>query len=413
MKVIILAGGEGKRMKPIQEDKCFIKFLGKELILHQIEKLESVGLNDFIIVASPNNLEKLKAAVGNKAQYVIQKEPNGMADAVLSIENPPEEALIIHTNDIIDEDGYKKVLEGKGDCVVLGYKVKKYFPVGYYITEGDSVKGIVEKPTPGEEPSDLINIVVHLFRKFKDFVKYMKEAKTDKDDLYEVAMDRMMKDGYDYRVVIYDGPWTPIKYPWNILDAMNYFLSKAKGSISSTAKISDKAVIDETNGKIIIDDNAKILGNAVISGPCYIGKNSIIGNNCLIRDSMIGENSVIGFGSEVARSYISDKTFVHMSYVGDSIIMDNCNLGAGTVTANWRFDKKNISVNIKGEKTSTGLEKFGCIIASNSKTGINVSIMPGIKIGSNSIVGPHVILSKDLESNKTIYLKQEQEIKEK
>ena len=183
---------------------------------------------------------------------------------------------------------------------------------------------------------------------------------------------------------------------------MKFFFENMEGRISANAEISSNVTIDK---KVIIEDGVKVFENAVISGPCYIGKNSIIGTNCLVRQSMVSENCIIGFGSEIARSYIGENTMIHASYVGDSIIMGNCNLGAGTITGNWRFDKQPVKINVgdkSSEKISTGMEKFGCIMGENCKTGINSSILPGKKLGPNSIVGPAVCLQDDLESGKII-----------
>ena len=91
-----------------------------------------------------------------------------------------------------------------------------------------------------------------------------------------------------------------------------------------------------------------------------------------------------------------------MSYIGDSIISDNCSFGAGTVTANFRFDEQPIKVYIRGMKSESGLDKLGVIMGSDSKTGINSCIMPGVRVGPNSIIGPGVILTRDLEPNKMI-----------
>lgn len=81
----------------------------------------------------------------------------------------------------------------------------------------------------------------------------------------------------------------------------------------------------------------------------------------------------------------------HLNYVGgDSIIGgENCNLGAGTITANLRHDRANIRVEIKGKLEDSGRHKLGAIIGHNVKTGINVTIYPpGRKIGSGSLIGP-------------------------
>lgn len=410
MKAIILAGGIGRRMQPIQKDKCLLKFLGRELILHKIETLENAGIKEFIIICNPKSVEKVKEIVGNKAEYVLQPEAKGMADALLSIQNPPTEALLVQISDLHDHTAYEKVLNKKeGDSVILGYRVKEYFPGGYLITEEENIKGIVEKPGAGNEPSDLVNIVVHLHRKFAKLLEYMKTTKSEKDDVYESALSRMMKDGYDFRFVTYEGLWVPLKYPWHILNAVKFFFGNIEGRISESAEISSNVTIDKN---VVIEDGVKILENAVIRGPCYIGKNSVIGNSALVRGgSHIGENCVIGFESEIQHSYLGDNVWTHRNYLGDSIIMDNCNFGAGTVVANWRFDKQPVKVNVGSEKVLTGMEKFGCIIGENCKIGINVSIMPGKKIGPDSIVGAHVLVSKDIGPEKFILLKQEIEEK--
>jgi bifunctional UDP-N-acetylglucosamine pyrophosphorylase/glucosamine-1-phosphate N-acetyltransferase len=201
-------------------------------------------------------------------------------------------------------------------------------------------------------------------------------------------------------VVPYPDFWAPIKYPWHILEVVNHFLNTCQPRISASASISEKATIE---GKVIIGDNVRVLENAVIRGPVYIGPNCIIGNNALVRDySHIGADCVIGYCTEVKSSYIGDRCWFHSSYIGDSVIGKDCSFGAGTVLANFRFDEQNISVRVGDEVIDTGRDKLGAIVGDNCKTGINASVMPGTRIGPNSIVGSHVCLTKDLEPGKKI-----------
>ncbi len=94
---------------------------------------------------------------------------------------------------------------------------------------------------------------------------------------------------------------------------------------------------------------------ACIKGPCYIGENSVVGGNSLVRDfSSLGSNCVVGFSTEIKHSLIGDNCWFHMNYIGDSIISNNCLFGAGTITANFRFDENNVKVRI-GEQT----DRFG------------------------------------------------------
>ena len=97
------------------------------------------------------------------------------------------------------------------------------------------------------------------------------------------------------------------------------------------------------------------------------------------------KNSVIGDGSKVP----------HLSYVGDSVIGEDCNLGAGTVIANLKHEKSNVKSMIKGKIIDTGRRKFGASIGDNVKTAINTSIYPGRKLFPDTTTLPGEVVKKD------------------
>jgi bifunctional UDP-N-acetylglucosamine pyrophosphorylase/glucosamine-1-phosphate N-acetyltransferase len=99
----------------------------------------------------------------------------------------------------------------------------------------------------------------------------------------------------------------------------------------------------------------------------------------------------------------------HLNYVADSIIGENCNLGAGTITANLKFTETNVKLNVKGKKIDSGKRKLGVIMGDNVKTGVNVSFYPGVKVGSNCWIDAEVLVKEDIEGNS--YVKLEQKIK--
>jgi bifunctional UDP-N-acetylglucosamine pyrophosphorylase/glucosamine-1-phosphate N-acetyltransferase len=96
----------------------------------------------------------------------------------------------------------------------------------------------------------------------------------------------------------------------------------------------------------------------------------------------------------------------HLSYIGDSIIGENCNLAAGTITANIRLDQRVLSLKVKGQLQSTGRKKLGVIMGDEVQTGINANTMPGVRIGSGSYVGPGTIILKDVPSGQIVFVKQ-------
>ena len=411
MKVIILAGGEGKRMWPIQTEKCLMPFLGKPLIYYTLSKVKNaINFDEVVIVtkeSSKEKVSKIASDLGINFKIAIQYQPKGMADAVLSAkQHLSGEVLIINAEDVLEEKVYQDVLtiasDTGADVVLPGLQVDKYFPGGYLKVSGDQVESIVEKPGEGNEPSDLVKLVVDYFKDGEKLVKLLENVQTDKDDVYEVAISKLIEDGEKVKFVKYNGIWIPLKYPWHILDITAYLLGHIEQQISSKAKVSDQAIIE---GKVVIEEGAKIFEGAVIKGPTFIGKNVIVGNNSMIRESSLENGVVTGFNSDITRSYIGANSWFHTNYIGDSVIEGDFGMGSGAVLANLRLDDHTIRVG--EEKIDTNRTKLGTIAGKGSRVGVNASIMPGVRVGVNSLVGPGVVLHEDLKDNTKILVKQE------
>jgi bifunctional UDP-N-acetylglucosamine pyrophosphorylase/glucosamine-1-phosphate N-acetyltransferase len=164
-------------------------------------------------------------------------------------------------------------------------------------------------------------------------------------------------------------------------------------------------------GPVTIAETARIRSGAYIEGPTLIDEGSDIGPNCYIRPcTSIGKKVRIGNAVEVKNSIVMDGTHIgHLSYVGDSILGERCNLGAGTITANYRLDSGTVKMMIKDKLVDSGRRKLGAILGDEVKTGINALTMPGIKIGVNSQIGPNYIAYRDMTANTTALLSQPQE----
>ena len=420
MKAVFLCGGRGKRMFPIAEDKFLLDFLEKPLLEHQINAACEAGLNHFVIIGNPDNIQRIeqitKRIPGIEVDLAVQKKSLGIADALKSAEPFLHgQFLMINPNDVFSSSAYTKILseaeKRAASSYIVGYQVQKYFPGGYLqVNPQNDLLHIVEKPNPGEEPSNLVNILIHCHTNSEELLHYIETVQTTRDDVYECALDNMVKGGHKIKVVPYNDFWAPIKYPWHIFKVVEYFLNNAQPYIASSARVSEKATIE---GKVILSDNVKVLENAVIRGPAYIGANSIIGNNALVRDySHIGSNSVIGYCTEVKHSYIGDDCWFHSNYIGDSIVDDNCSLGAGTILANFRLDEGNIQIKVGDNLVDTGYDKLGAILGRGCRIGVNANLMPGVRVGPDSFVGPQVCLREDVDANKRVLLKPRYEVQD-
>lgn len=418
---ILLCSGTSSRMKPLS-DKIFFEYLGKSILERQIENLlDQEKISQVFLVGNSQNKKKIEDLISKKFQkfqenihFCTQENQNdGMKGGVLSVENffsDDESLLIMSSNDVVENWFLEDFLGDKNfpqvDVKICGKTVDKYFPGGYIeINSEKDVQNIIEKPGEGNEPSNMINLVFHWFENSRNLFTILKNKTNKNDDAYELALQELFESNKKCKAVEYTGKWKSLKFPWHHLDMMEFFLQQIEGqNISKDAQISENSKI---SGNVIIESGVKIFDFSVISGPVYIGKNTIIGNHSLVRNSHIGEDSCIGQGTEVARSYLRDKVFTHQNYIGDSVIDSNVNFGAGCRTGNLRHDKKNISVFVKNSLLDSGKDKLGIFCGSNVRFGINTSFFPGISIGSNSQLFPHLILTKNIPENSFVKQKAE------
>lgn len=204
---------------------------------------------------------------------------------------------------------------------------------------------------------------------------------------------------------IFDG----CTYPWEVL-------SKTKSFIKEFMKDEDmkinKAKVGEffsIEGNYFIDEGTVIHSNVCIQGPVLIGKNVEIQSGALIRPgTIIGDNCVVGHGSEVKNSILQDKAKVaSLAFVGDTILGRSTRIGSGVITANRRFDQKNITVKMNGEKIDVGTDFFGSIIGDNSRLGANAVTLPGTFIGKYTWILPGVQARGFIEAEKRVFPKTE------
>ncbi len=151
-------------------------------------------------------------------------------------------------------------------------------------------------------------------------------------------------------------------------------------------------------GPVTVAESARIRSGAYIEGPVFIDEEADVGPNCYIRSgTSLGKKTRVGNGCEIKNSILMDGTHAgHLSYVGDSILGEKCNLGAGTIMANLRFDDGHIKMMVKDKLVDTGRRKLGAVLGDNVKTGIKSLFMPGVKVGKHVALEPDFTGKRDL-----------------
>ena len=173
------------------------------------------------------------------------------------------------------------------------------------------------------------------------------------------------------------------EYPWEAIPEINNIILEIAKKLNKEEFIQIKENV-WVHKDVIIDDNVKIIG------PAIIGKNSQIRHCAYIRENVIiGENCTIGNSCEIKNSIIFDDSQIpHFNYVGDSILGYKSHMGAGAIISNLKSDKTNITIKNEDIKIETNLRKFGAIICDNVEVGCNSVLNPGTIIGKNSNIYP-------------------------
>jgi UDP-N-acetylglucosamine diphosphorylase / glucose-1-phosphate thymidylyltransferase / UDP-N-acetylgalactosamine diphosphorylase / glucosamine-1-phosphate N-acetyltransferase / galactosamine-1-phosphate N-acetyltransferase len=186
-----------------------------------------------------------------------------------------------------------------------------------------------------------------------------------------------------------------IKHSWHLLQANEEYLSHLSQSVIE-GEVHPQAVI---HGNLVLGEGSRVLPGVVIEGNVVIGKHCKIGPNCYIRGATsLGDHCIIGHAVEVKNSLILSHTCIsHLSFVGDSLIGAHVNLGAGTITSNFRHDGAHHRTMVDGRLEDTGRLKFGTIIGDHVHTGIHTSIYPGRKIADRRTTLPGQIVTRDMD----------------
>jgi NDP-sugar pyrophosphorylase family protein len=186
------------------------------------------------------------------------------------------------------------------------------------------------------------------------------------------------------------------EHVWQALDRLEAYLESYE-DWRALGEVSPHAVV---TGKVFIGEGTIVEPYAVVNGPCIIGAGCEVRQGAYLRGKVIaGDGCVIGHCSEVKSSILLDGAKApHFNYVGDSVIGNGANLGAGTVCANLRLDGREICVNTEGMKVATGRHKLGAIIGDRARTGCNAVLNPGTLLARESSIGVRRAALIEMES---------------
>ena len=175
---------------------------------------------------------------------------------------------------------------------------------------------------------------------------------------------------------------------WEVLGKLKSYLDRYPlGSIEG--KVHSRAVLENPH-LIALGSETIVEPFAYVQGPCILGKGCRIGQGSHIRPYVVlGDGSVVGHGSEVKGSiFLNGAKAPHFNYVGDSVLGNSVNLGAGVICANLRLDEKAVFAEIDGIRFATNQRKLGAMIGDFSSIGCHSVINPGTVLNKGTRIRP-------------------------
>ena len=392
MKAIILAAGKGAHLSPFSDTRPqpMIGVAGRTILDNSLELLKSSGINDIFVVVG-HKREKLIDALqeyeydGLNIHYVEQKQSRGIGNAVLKVKNkisPGEYFLLLYGDILTANNIFSKVQQSfhtfKSPVASICLPPSNQQFGNVFLNAQMEITKIIEKPKSNKFGNYVLAGVFILPASFFQLLESTGQS-------MEKALKKIVA-SEGLRASMWEDGWLDVVHPWEILTANKMIMdSWGESSIAKTATLEANVTLQ---GIVKIGEGVLIKAGAVIEGPCSIGCGSYIGNNSLVRSyTSVGKNCEVGSGVELKNCVVMDSSQIgRLSFIGDSVLGENVDIGSGCMTINRTVDWKPISMQNRKGQASTNMSKLGAFLGDGVVVGAGNMIQPGTVVHSGKIV---------------------------
>ena len=362
MNAIILAGGNGTRLRPLTEElpKPMIPVLNKPLMEYSIDLLKKYGITDIgvTLMFLPQfikNYFKDGSEFGVNLTYYTEDSPLGTAGSVKLAEDALDDTFVVISGDALTNIQIDKILKYHksidADVTIVLSKQDNPLEYGVVLTDSSGkVTSFCEKPMWESVVSNTVNTGIYIIEK-----KVLKKIPTDLEfDFSNDLFPLLMKENYNIYGYITEDYWCDLGNPQSYLSA-------------NTDVLSGKVFGDKYEN--ILCEGVMLSENVKLIPPVYIGKNTVINGSCKIGPNVtIGDNSIIE-NSDVSDSLIWNKNLINYSnlsniIIGENNIIDKCVFAGNNVIGSKVKLNKNSFIEY-GIKISNNVEIPSDFIVTN------------------------------------------------
>lgn len=329
MKAVILCAKKKDTLFPFSETKptALTPVMGRPLVWHIIESLESNGINEIYLVTNYKEEMFEEEFEGyTNVNLVHQEETKGTADAVKTCSFIDEDFIIVNGDVIVSSEDIGNLIDkheaGGQKMTILATDQNKPEKFGVLSIKDDKIKGVKEKP---DEPDNtLVNTGIYATSP---------EIFAKADEIYTESLTDIVAQFAESKSAKFElirNHWIDIGSAEKLWKANQTKLNHlvAEKDISKGAEISEKCTI---SGDVVVRPGAEIKSGSVIEGKCYIGENAVIGPNTVVRDSIVNEDVEIR-NATLEKTVVFEDCFVDpYIFIENSIIGEETSIKSGTV----------------------------------------------------------------------------------
>ncbi len=390
MKAVILAAGEGKRLRPFTETipKVMLPVANKPVLEYVIDSVKNNGIDEIIIVVGYKKeviMEHFKNYKGAKITYVVQDKQLGTGHALLHAKSNIKDTFIVLSGDnIIDNKSISKLINDDSEYSILIKEHPNPSKYGAVFIEKEKLREIVEKPK--EEVGKFISTGIYKLPKeiFEIISELASQGIYDLSSTIQLVVDK----GEKINTIIAD-LWRDIVYPWDLIHLNETMIKRTPSSLGGTI---EKGVTIKND--VSVGRDTTVYSGCYIVGPVIIGEGCEIGPNvCIFPSTTIGNNSVVQPFSQVGNTVIMNDV-----HIGSGSVIKNSVIGRGCIIEN-NFSSLDGSSTIEIEGEFKKLEKIGSMIGEDCNIESNVVVKPGKIIGRRCNIASLKIIGDNLPSN--------------
>lgn len=368
MKAVILAAGEGRRLRPLTEirPKPMLPIANGPILEHVIGALAEVGIDEVVVVVGYKR-ERIQSHFGDgegfglDITYVVQETRLGTGDALLQAERYiGGPFLVVNGNQFVEPSLLERLAESATGSSAMGIGVTRVEdPTRYGVVtlDGEYVETFVEKPPAHAVESDLVSTGAYAFE--PDVFGALRATGPGSEVPGELRLTDVLPYFLDrpIRAVRYDGLWLELIRPWDLLRANGELVQRRGSWIDDTASVDDDASV---SGPIALGVDVKLQPGARVLPTSALGANVTVGPNAVVQNSVVLPDATIGAGCVVQNAVVG---------------------GGATLRPNVTVEDGRADIAVDGTLYTD--VRFGGLVGDGSLVGANATIRPGTVVGND------------------------------